>query len=68
MAEYQHQPTITIVVTRCFDCRRHYGFEKFQEERCPHCAKDTTTELHATINKLEKSNRALRGAITRLSK
>ena len=65
MTEYKHPVEVVIVVSRCHDCNRYYGHEKFREERCPHCAKDVTNRLLGTIDKLEKSNRALRGAMTR---
>lgn len=65
MTEYTHKVDVTIVVERCCDCRRHFGHEKHEPAWCPHCAKDALRKLNERITALEKSNAALRGALTR---
>ena len=64
--EFTHQPTFTIIVDRCYDCRRFYGYEKHAPyPLCPHCVRASMTEVRSEIETLKRSNASLRGALKR---
>ncbi len=63
-----HQPTIMLRGARCHECRRFYAYESVDNARCPHCATATVRRLSDQIEKLERSNASLRGALRRKTK
>jgi DNA-directed RNA polymerase subunit RPC12/RpoP len=65
MSEFNYSPNITIVVTRCWECKRYFGYEKTVEVRCPHCAREILSTRLDEIDALKRSNASLRGALKR---
>jgi rubredoxin len=49
---------------RCYGCGRHWAYEAFREgnPECPVCAGRTIKKLRAEIERLERSNRAMRAS------
>jgi hypothetical protein len=71
MAEhtFQLQPSLQLAAKRCYDCGRWWGAESGHlgapEAMCPLCAGKTLRREMATVRELERSNAALRGALTK---
>lgn len=71
MSEFNHQPTLTLETHRCWECGRFWAIEKgftINSGTCPHCARRDLDKAEADRATLERSNRALRGAIARMRK
>ena len=58
---------ITMIHWRCYRCRRWYGGET-NDTPCGGCALDQMREKDAEINRLARSNAALRGVLKRRGK
>jgi hypothetical protein len=58
-------PEIDLTIRRCEYCGRWFGFENPSIWVCGMCAQDRIREHLARIDKLTRSNAALRGALGR---
>ena len=61
----RYNPDIDLEVKRCFDCGRYYAIEEQRGTTCPVCAHETLRKNYVEMSRLERSNRALRGALKR---
>ena len=59
------EPKIDMVTHRCFDCGRFWMREVGVNGTCPVCAEKQFELVNLSLAKLERSNRALRGALKR---
>lgn len=66
MSELYYDCRFTLIATRCFDCGKFYALEHNYSGSCPYCAKDRANRHFMSENKLERSIRSLKGAITKL--
>ena len=69
MSEYNHQPHITLLSTRCFECGRYWAYEKnmvTSNPKCPFCADISIAKAYDTVKNYEKTISALRGVISRM--
>lgn len=50
---------------RCFDCGRNWACETSVNGICPNCASRNVERFREEAERLARSNRSLRGALTR---
>lgn len=50
---------------RCYECGREWACETARNGTCPCCAQRDMVELREEAERLARSNRSLRGALTR---
>jgi hypothetical protein len=67
MSDLELKPVIPLETRRCYDCGRWYAFEQGWAHccNCPYCANRDVARARAERAELERSNRSLRGALTR---
>lgn len=60
--------TVRYKKRRCWSCGRWWAYEWFEDGTpvCPVCAGKTIADMRDTIEKQERSIRALRGAVRRM--
>lgn len=66
MSDYSDRPLVVRVLwNRCYGCGRLWAHEPVRRADCPMCALGKIESLHQEVARLERSNRSLRGALTR---
>lgn len=60
--EHTFQFNIVLTITRCYRCHRYYGYERTDQQRCPHCAEAAVNKLNQELEHLKRSNASLKGA------
>ena len=62
---FVHKTEVNLKIDRCWECGRWWAIEQFAPGgECPHCAHKKYKKLWDEFEKLEKTIRSLRGAIT----
>jgi len=63
--KFTHKAELVLKIDRCWECGRWWAVEQFAPGGdCPCCAKIKYGKLWAEFEKLERTLRALRGALT----
>ncbi len=65
---FQHQPQIALDVRRCWGCGRYYAVETDRRSECPYCIRDSLEKEQRENQRLTRTIRSLRGAVTRLGR
>lgn len=62
------RPEIALHERRCYDCGKWWSCESETRGKCPMCAQGRIDNVLTEQARLERSNSALRGALTRKAK
>lgn len=69
MTDWIHiKPTISLDLHRCFKCGRHWACEAVRHPSCPLCSAQEIQRMQKEVDRMVRSNAALRGAVTRAKK